>query len=364
MIFTGGSLAARSIARDYRVAKLAKDLGLPTRGDHLGHLSAHAVSKVREFVDQWPERVESLETLLRIVASRLSVCIEYIRTDADVERIARERAAYSPTLGATLSCEFLKGTSEGNLIEHQDPRPGDRRYLAVIDARGNRAIRAYFTAWHEISHVLTTPPQLEFKLFRRTPSAEEVRKDPVESAVDHIAGTIAFYEPIFAPALSAEIARSGGISIEAIQRARDTVAPSASLYAAIVAAVRLHPEALCFVRAEKRLKPVEQRKLRSTQEELRLGLTPEPVVPKLRLVDVVLNDGARNCRVRLHENLRVPTQSVISHIHEEFIITERDAVEDQAWWETTSDGPLPSMALRVTAVRKGESVYGLIQLVD
>jgi hypothetical protein len=354
-------LAGRSITQDYRVGKLAKDLGLSTRGDHLGHLTAHAVSKVRQIVDQWPERVESLETLLRIVASRLSVCIEYIRADADVERIARERAAYSPTLGATLNCEFLKGTSEGNLIEHQNPRPGDRRYLAVIDARGSRAIRAYFTAWHEISHVLTTPPQLEFKLFRRTPSAEEIRKDPVESAVDHIAGTIAFYEPIFAPALSAEIARSGQITIEAIQRTRDTVAPSASLYAAIVAAVRLHPEGLCFVRAEKRLKPGEQRKLASTQEELGLGLELEQIVPKLRLVDVILNDGARTCRVRLHEHIRVPMKSVISRIYQEFIITERDGIEDQAWWETTADGPLPSMTLRVTAVRKGESVYGLIQ---
>jgi hypothetical protein len=364
LIFTGGSLAGRSISQDYRVAKLAKDLGLSARGDHLGHLTAHAVSKVRQIVDEWPERVESLETLLRIVASRLSVCVEYIRTNADVERIARERAAYSPTLAATLRCEFLKGTSEGNLIEHQDPRPGDRRYLAVIDARGDRAIRAYFTAWHEISHVLTTPPQLEFKLFRRTPSAEEVRKDPVESAVDHIAGTIAFYEPIFAPALSAEIARFGGITIEAIQRARDTVAPSASLYAAIVSAVRLHSEPLCFVRAEKRLKPVEQRKLGSTQEELALGLRPEQVVPKLRLVDVVLNDGARNCQLRLHAHLRVPTKSLISLIHQDLIITERDALEDQAWWETTADGPLPSMSFRVTAVRKGESVYGLIQPVS
>jgi hypothetical protein len=355
-------LPIRNLSQDPRVATLARDLGLPGRGDCLAQLTQFALGKIDQIFRQWPDPIDSLDVLLQIAASRLSVCIEYIRTDSDLERIARDRAAYSQTLRETLQCEFVRGTSEGNLIEHRDPQPGDRRYLAIVDARGDRAIRAYFTAWHEMAHVLTTPPQLEFKLYRRTPAADEVWKDPLESAVDHIAGTIAFYEPIFGPALTKAVASNGRIAIEAIECARDAVAPSASLYSAILAAIRLWPEPLCFVRAEPRLKPAEQKKLSSLQQDLGLGLEPEIIAPKLRLVEAIHNDRARSSRLKLHAHLRVPTSSVISRVHQEQLNSEYEGFENQASWETSADGPLPSAAVRVTATRRGGSVYGLVSL--
>ena len=355
-------MPTRNLSQDPRVATLARDLGLPGRGDCLTQLTQFALGKIDQIFRQWPEPIDSLDVLLQIAASRLSVCIEYIRTDSDLDRIARDRAAYSLTLREILHSEFVRATSEGNLIEHRDPQPGDRRYLAIVDARGDRAIRAYFTAWHEIAHVLTTPSQLEFKLYRRTPAAEEVWKDPLESAIDHIAGTVAFYEPIFGPALTKAVSSSGRIAIEAIEQARDAVAPSASLYSAILGALRLWPEPLCFVRAEPRLKPAEQRKLGSLQQNLGLGLQPEIITPKLRLVDVIQNERARSSRLRLHEHLRVPTSSVLSRVHHEQLNSEHEDFENQASWETSADGPLPTASLRVTATRRGGSIYGLVSL--
>lgn len=356
-------MATRSsggVGYDYRVVQLARSLGLPGRGDCLPQLRQHALAKIDQIVEQWPEPVQSLDALLPIVAARLSVCIEYIRADADVERIARVRAAYATQLATVLDCEFVRGTSEGLLIEHENPKPGDRRYLVIVDARGERAARAYFTAWHEISHVLTTPPQLEFKLFRRTPNADELQKDPVESAVDHVAGAIAFYEPIFGPALEAAVERESWVNFAAVERARDAVAPGASTYAATMAAVRLRPEALCFVRAEPRLKPAEIRKLRSTQGELGLGLAPEHITPKLRLVDVIMNEEARRSGLRLHEHLRVPATCVIARVHGDHLDGEHYGREDQHAWETSAGGPLPTMPLRVTASHRGGSVYALL----
>lgn len=355
-------MPTRNLSQDPRVAALARDLGLPGQGDCLTHLTQFALRKIDQIFRRWPEPIDSLDVLLQVVASRLSVCIEYIRTDSDLDRIARDRAAYSLTLRETLQCEFVRGNSEGNLIEHREPQPGDRRYLAIVDARGDRAVRAYFTAWHEMSHVLTTPSQLEFKLYRRTPAAEEIWKDPVESAIDHIAGTIAFYEPIFRPALAQAVLSTGRITIEAIERARDAVTPSASLYSAILAALRIWPEPLCFVRAEPRLKPAEQRKLSSLQQDLELGLEPEIIRPKLRLVDVIPNDRARSSRLKLHAHLRVPASSVISRVHQEQLNSEHEAFENQASWERSEDGPLPTATLRVTATRRGGSVYGLVCL--
>jgi hypothetical protein len=349
-----------SAGYDHRVVQLTRSLGLSGRGDCFPQLRRHALGRIDQIVAQWPEPILSLETLLQIVAGRLSVCLEFIRTQADVERIARARGAYAFQLGETLRCEFVRGLTQGLLIEHTDPKPGDRRFLVVVDARGDRAARAYFTAWHEISHVLTTPPQLEFKLFRRTPPAEDVQKDPVESAVDHVAGAIAFYAPIFEPALERATKSERHLTFGAIEYARDAVAPTASLYAATVAAVRLRPEPMCFVRAEPRLKPAEMRKLRSVQRELGLGLTEAVIVPKLRLVDVVTNDAARRGGMRLHEHLRVPADSVLFQVHEGKLVGEYEAREDQSLWETSADGPLPHASLHVAATRRGGVVYGLI----
>jgi hypothetical protein len=348
------------VGYDHRVVQLAQSLGLPGRGDCLLQLRRHALARIDQFVAQWPEPILSLDALLQIVAARLSVCVEYIRSDADVKRVAQARAAYTSQLAKVLRCEFVRGTSEGLLIGHEDPKPGDRRYLVVVDARGERAARAYFTVWHEISHVITTPPQLAFKLFRRTPTAGEVRKDPVESAVDNVAGAIAFYEPIFGPALRAEVENEGRVTFRAVERARDAVAPGASTYAATMAAVRLCSEALCFVRAEVRLKPAELRRVRSTQGELGLSLPPERVTPKLRLVDVILNEKARRSGLRLHEHLRVPANSVIAAVHKEQLDGEYESHENQGAWETSTVGSLPVMPLHLSATRRGASVYALI----
>lgn len=349
-----------SAGYDHRVVQLARSLGLPGRGDCLPQLREHALARINQIVGQWPEPILTLDTLLRIVASRLSVCIEYIHADDDVERIARTRAAYALQLAATLRCEFVRGVTQGLLIEHIDPQPGDRRFLVVVDARGERAARAYFTAWHEISHVLTTPPQLEFKLFRRTPLIEDVQKDPVESAVDHVAGAIAFYEPIFGPALASAVQRGAGLTFSAVESARDSVAPTASLHASSIAAVRLRAEPLCFVSAEARLKPAEMRKLRSTQSELGLGLATDVIEPKLRLVSVVANDAARSSGLRFHEHLRVPVRSVLFRVYQELLDGEYEAREDQAWWETSASGPLPRASLRVVSTRRGNFVHALI----
>ena len=309
-------------------------------------------------VAAWPDPIGSLDTLLAIIAARLSVCLVFIRTDEDIERIGLEQAAFAPALVKTLSAEFRNGSTEGLLMEHQDPRPGDRRYLAIIDARGGRAIRAYFTAWHELTHLLVSPSQLEFKLFRRAPSAEQIRKDPIESVVDHIAGLAAFYEPIFGPALRRAIQREGRLTFTAVDQARGAVAPEASLYAAAVAAVRLAPGPACLLSAEMRFKPTELRKLTSPQRELGLGAT-KGSVPKLRVVDVVTNEGAERAGLAFHPHLRVPDRSVLHRVYDADVEGELVADEDQAWWTTSTSGALRALRIRVSAVRRGTRVYGL-----
>jgi hypothetical protein len=115
-------------------------------------------------------------------------------------------------LSPLLRAEFIKGDTEGLLIDNPKPGKGGRDYLVIVDARGPRKARAYFTAWHELAHLLLYPrKQAVFEGFRRAPTPEAKLKDPVESAVDHIAGLLAFWEPLFKPALLK--AASGDLSL-------------------------------------------------------------------------------------------------------------------------------------------------------
>jgi hypothetical protein len=59
--------------------------------------------------------------------------------------------------------------------------------------------------------------------------------------------------------------------------------------------------------------------------------------------------------------MRVPKRSVLSQVFEDEtdgVVAE--AMEDQDWWETSGEGPRPSLPLRVMATRRGPHVYGLL----
>jgi hypothetical protein len=59
--------------------------------------------------------------------------------------------------------------------------------------------------------------------------------------------------------------------------------------------------------------------------------------------------------------MRVPETSVLRRAYDSSFDVTLDAVEDQAAWETSADGQLPSLLLRVQAIRRGQYVYGLIE---
>jgi hypothetical protein len=73
----------------------------------------------------------------------------------------------------------------------------------VIDARGSKASRVYFTKWHELAHLLTLTDQLRLS-FRRTHVAK-IFNPPEEALMEVIAGHFAFYGPFVKPHLSGTI---------------------------------------------------------------------------------------------------------------------------------------------------------------
>ena len=345
---------------DPNVAQLARELGLGGHGDWLSKFQAYAIAKIEGFLKAAPVSVSSVTELLRFVSERLSVKIEYVREDEDLHRIARDHD-FSVAERKRLLRDLNDPNVDGLLIHNPDRRPGSRYYLAVVDSRGAHAVRAYFTAWHEVVHLIVTPPQRAFEGVYRTISVSR-RKDPEESVVDAVTGQLAFYAPLVRPMVEKELEDQGGLTLEGVERIRQTVAPEASFYAAAIAAVRMVEDPLLLVQVKLAYKKSERRRLRSAQVTLDLGVSALSPTPKLRAVDVIPGGDPSSVGLRIFSPMRVPEGSVLTRAFQSPRDVTLQATEDQAWWETSTGGSLPDLPLRVQAMRRGDFVYGIIAI--
>lgn len=336
-----------------RIRELARQFGLDSRGNCAQRLNDHALQRVKEFTTLLA--AETTGTLLQLVAGMLSVRVLFIADNNDILRYASEYAGVWPTLGAQLREEFTQSDTMGLLLAHPSPSRGECRNLAFVDARGGRAIRAYFTAWHEIAHLLLQPPQLSFAGFRRVTLDVAASKDPIESLVDQVAGQLAFYEPFVRPELECELARTGRLTLDGISRVKAVVAPEASFSAAANALVRMMKAPCAFLVAEMRLKPREARSLNSDQLSLISPAAPEA---KLRLASAFANDAAIAVGFKIFRNMRVPASSIIARVHSA-ALQESCSRENQDEWES-SGRHLPDLPITVETRRFGNVVYALV----
>lgn len=347
------------IATHPRVVTLAKDLGLNTRGDCLATIRRFALEQVRSIVENAPVEVDSPGVFRRVLADKYRARLEFIRSDEDIRSIATKNADFHSLLSPRLEREFMKDTTEGITLERESEDPHRFRYLAITDARGDRASRAYFTAWHEIAHLVLHPAQLAFAGFRRTPTEVEVEKDPIETVVDHVARHLAFYEPLFRPMLDAAIGEHG-VTFRALEAARATIDPTPSIFASAMACLHLQQRPMLLVKAEMALKKGEDRVRRSGQQNF--DFAPAPTA-KLRAVKVVPNAFTDGAGFAIRQNMRVPLTSVLYRAFESPTEIDLTATEDQGWWEDSATGALPALPVQVHAARRGRYVYAFITTV-
>ncbi len=73
----------------------------------------------------------------------------------------------------TLEVE-LSGETFGITIKRHCREEWEPLYVAVIDCRGDKGARVYYTKWHEIAHVLTLTDETR-TCFKRTHSSLSLR---------------------------------------------------------------------------------------------------------------------------------------------------------------------------------------------
>jgi hypothetical protein len=312
----------------------------------------------RRRIDGWVAEnggVEDIEVLESLVTGRLQMVFEEIRSDEDFDRLtevyARSKREF---VFAGLRSKFddADNLTYGALVQRRHARDGDPdRFVAVIDCRGFKLARRFFTRWHEIAHRLTTHGEVLEPVFRS-------EHDPIERLMDEIAGHVGFYEPIFSPAFDQARRGKALLTFGTVEAVISRAFPTASFQATLFACARRLPTPVVYLEATLAHKKEVKRRLATPSL---FGDDPPP--GELRAVKVITNRAAQQEQLTIPTNMRVPPNSVINRLFEAEPQTDGEDNENLSQWESQGR-PLEGRAVVVEARKVPDRVIAIVQPVE
>jgi len=326
-----------------QIHTLASDLGLQQSAKPCQCILQSIESRVKAIKNKFA--CATLNDLLLAIANEVGTVFREIRFDSDLQKIQEEFVSKGELIFANLSNDLFQPDDYGITIGLHHQKAWEPRFVSVIDCRGDKGFRTYFTKWHELAHLLTLTPQMRL-VFRRSHSREN-SNDPEEKLMDVIASSVGFYAD-FLPENS-----RGDISFEGIAEIKNEFCPDASIQAATIGIVKALPTPCILLEAEMALKKGE------VAAELQSGFDfCDSPTPYLRAVHATVNDSAREAGLQFFKNWRVPIASIIADVFASGGYAE--AEEDLNWWSTSDGRHLKSLPIRVKAMKTGKSVKALL----
>jgi hypothetical protein len=304
--------------------------------------------------------LHSIADLERAVCTQLNLVIHEVWSNEDVQRLSQHYSVGEREYVFAALANQLDAKTFGILIQ-RTRRLDDTayRYVAVIDCRGAKAWRRFFTVWHEIAHCLTTVEQFELP-FRRTTANTE--KDPVEKLMDIIAGELGFFDPIFIPVLRAKVEKHGKLTFAAVEEIRQEFCPAASFQATLNACVdRISVPAISVV-AGLGHKAHESRVISDRQAQFFPTAQPRR---QFRVQSAIQNRAARGTALRIHKNMRIPLSSIVAKVfRDEGGGDTATARESLGTWGCSDGSRLASLDVEIQAKKIADQVFALVTLVN
>ncbi len=329
-----------ALDQEQDVVDLADKLGLT------GSPVAAIINRCQEQIDTWVREaggVASVDELEAVVADRLNLVFEEINEESDIDRLKAKYVPMGEPIFAALHLDLIDDTY-GTMI-----RLKAGTHVAVIDCRGEKAARRFFTRWHEIAHLLVEE-DVDKQVFRST-------NEPLERLMDQIAGHVGFYDSLFSPLFHSHLPPGEILTFEIVDAIRQGFCSYASFQSTLFACQRRLPTPLVYIEAGMGYKVEEQRKLNSKQMTMFEESTPEA---KLRVSMTVPNATATNTKLRIIQKMRVPESSVI---HRLFANGEEESSgqENLKAWEFSDGGSLTNCDVWIEARRLPDRVIAIVQ---
>lgn len=327
-----------------KIWDIANALRLPHNGSPADAILAHCVERAGTMLADFPDCATPSE-LLEIMAATLGTSFEVVTSDDELPALQKRYVESGEHGFATLDKD-LHGDVYGVTYRKMKARTGERPFVSVIDCRGDKSLRSYFTKWHEIGHLLILTDQ-QRTTYKRT-HARGTSKDPEETLVDVIAGHFGFLPQFLVPEIGSDVAFAD------VDRIRCKLCPDASLLASAIAYAKHHSEPCVLIAAKLALKKDEEANLLQGS----FGFY-EPPAPRLRVQVVVPSESAKEHGLYIPKNYRVPETSVIHRVHaglQEYGV----ASECLSSWESSDGKHLESLQIRVETRKSFDAVLALI----
>ena len=334
-------MATTALKRSYKIHALASDLGIKSSGDPVREIVRFCEKRVRRFLRDFPD-CATLSQLLDIAASKLGTKFEEIHSDDELDEVRERYLRQGEKAFASLQ-EELSAQVFGVTFRRTSRKSWELPFVSVIDCRGEKRFRSYYTKWHELGHLLILTDQMRLT-FRRTHFGLE-DKDPEEALVDVIAGAFGFLPDIVRPLAK------GQPSFDGIEDIRIHLCPEASQQASLIGIAKAWPTPCILLQAQLALKRGERRNLAQGGFDFQEG--PKEV---LRAVQVTPNDAARAANFLIFPNMRIPKRSVIHRVFSGDAL-DAQVVENLSWWESSDGSQLPGASVLVQA----RSAWGGVQ---
>ena len=330
--------------------------------DELGVGGAAPVNGILDYchrrIDAWVAEaggVANIDALESLVTQKLQMVIEEIRTDDDWERLKEVYArGKKEIVFAAMRTKFDDdhNLTYGALVQRRNANASDAdRFVAVIDCRGSKLARRFFTRWHEIAHRLTTHADMPEPVYRS-------EHDPIERMMDEIAGHVGFYDPLFQPVYQQATEGGPHLKFATVETIIRSAFPAASFQATLFACTRRLPTPLVYLEATLAHKKEVKRKLATP------SLFDDDSPPgELRAVKVIQNKAAQQEGFTIPTNMRVPADSVIHSLFDADPMTDGDGEECFSHWESQGRS-LGRRAVVVEARKVPDRVIAIVQPVE
>ena len=340
------------------IIELAAELGLGSAAPVDGILD-HCHRRIDGWVAE-AGGVSNIDALESLVTQRLQMVIEEIRSEEDFDRITEHyaRAKKDPVF-ATMRMRFddAENPTYGTLVKRINvAEDSPDRFVAVIDCRGSKLARRFFTRWHEIAHRLTTHADQNGGIGNEPAYRSE--HDPIERMMDEIAGHVGFYDPLFQPAFRQASEGQPHLKFGTIETIIGNAFPAASFQATLFACARRLPTPVVYLEAALDHKKDVKRRLAMPKL-----FDDDPPPGELRAVKVIPNKAAQQERFAIPTNMRVPADSVIHRLFDADPLTDGDGQEDLSQWESQGRS-LERCAVVVEARKVPDRVIAIVQPVE
>lgn len=327
-----------TLDQEQEVVDLANKLGLS------GSPVESIINFCQNQIDTWVREaggVTSVDELEAVVADNLNLVFEEIADDDDFERLKAKYIPRGEIVFAALSVDMDEDTF-GTMV-----RLKDGSHVAVIDCRGEKAARRFFTRWHEIAHLLVEE-DVERQVFRST-------DEPLERLMDQIAGHVGFYESIFTPLFRTAVPDGRLLTFEIVESIRQAFCPAASFQSTLFACHRRLQTPILYVEARMALSESERR---SSAQKRMFDTAPKE---KLRVRRSLPNKAASDLGMATRWNMRVPESSIVFEAFHSADDLSKSGSENLNTWTFSSGDSLIDCEVFIEACRFGDSLMVTIQ---